>query len=147
MSASLEAPAYPAVEGPRFDLPTPDEATQPWWDACREHKLLIQRCNGCGKAQLYPRPFCATCWAEDLSWEQASGRATLYTWSVVYANDLPPFGPRVPYVAAIVDLEEGPRIMTNLYDVELDAIEGGMALTVGFRTETDTITLPVFRPV
>lgn len=146
MSSALEAPAYAAPEGPRFDLPTPDENSQPWWDACREHKLLVQRCGGCGKAQLYPRPFCAKCWSEDLAWEEASGRATLYTWSIVYSNDLPPFGPRVPYVAAVVDLEEGPRIMTNLYDVELDAITANMALTVGFRKETDAITLPVFRP-
>ena len=146
MSASLEAPAYDPVEGPRYDLPTPDENSQPWWDACREHKLLVQRCNACGKAQLYPRPFCATCWAEDLSWEEASGRATLYTWSVVRQNDLPPWPARVPYVAAVVDLAEGPRMLTNVVDCDPEDLRVGMPLIVTFREETDDITLPVFRP-
>ena len=81
-----------------------------------------------------------------MEWEQASGRATLYTWSVVHQNDLPPFGERVPYVAAIVDLEEGPRMMTNVVDCDFDALAVGMALEVTFREETDEITVPLFRP-
>lgn len=81
-----------------------------------------------------------------MDWEQCSGRATLYTWSVVYSNDLPPFGEKVPYVAAIVDLEEGPRMMTNVIDCPFDELRAGMDLTVAFRRETDEVTLPVFRP-
>ena len=65
----------------------------------------------------------------------------------MHRNDLPPFGERVPYVAAVVDLDEGPRMMTNVVDCEFDALRIGMSLTVGFRVESDTITLPVFRPV
>jgi uncharacterized OB-fold protein len=81
-----------------------------------------------------------------VAWEEASGRATLYTWSVVRRNDLPPWGERVPYVAAVVDLEEGPRMMTNIEGVDLDAIAIGMPLVVDFRPETDDITAPIFRP-
>ena len=128
------------------NLPTPDAETQPYWDAAREGKLLIRRCNTCKRAYFYPRDFCPHCWSEDVSWEEASGRATLYTWSVVRRNDLPPWPERVPYVAAIVDLEEGPRMMTNVEGCELDQLAIGMPLVVDFRAETDEITAPIFRP-
>jgi uncharacterized protein len=131
---------------PRFDLPTIDEGTAPWWEATREGRLLVKRCADCGRAHFYPRPFCPFCWSERVDWETASGRATLYTWSVVHSNDLPPFGARVPYVAAIVDLAEGPRMMTNVVDCPFDELRVGMDLVVTFRQETDEVTLPVFRP-
>ena len=134
------------MAGVRFDLPTPDIETQPFWDAARDGRLLIKRCAACGRAHFYPRPFCPFCWNERVEWEQASGRATLYTWSVVHQNDLPPFGERVPYVAAIVDLDEGPRMMTNVVDCDFGALAVGMALEVSFREETEEITVPVFRP-
>lgn len=130
----------------RFDLPTPNPETVPFWDAAREGKLLICRCGACRHAFFYPRPFCPKCWSDDVRWEEASGRATLYTYSVVYQNDLPPFPERVPYVAAIADLDEGPRMMTNVEGCEFDQLRVGMRLQVGFRKETDEITLPVFRP-
>lgn len=137
----------PTAARPRFDLPAIDEGTAPWWQACAEGRLLIKRCAECGQPHFYPRAFCPFCWSEKVDWEQASGRATLYTYSVVYQNDLPPFGERVPYVAAIVDLEEGPRMMTNVVDCPPEDLRVGMALQVGFRQETDEVTLPVFRPV
>ena len=130
----------------RFDLPTPDEDTQPWWDAAREGKLLIKRCGACGKAHFYPRPFCPHCWSPDVAWEEASGKATLYTYSIVRRNDLPPFPSRVPYVAAVVDLEEGPRMQTNLEGCAEADIAIGMPLQVAFRKETEEFTVPVFRP-
>jgi uncharacterized protein len=130
----------------RFDVPTPDHDTRPFWEAAREGRLLIRRCGACGATHFYPRPFCPKCWSDRVDWVEARGKAALYTWSVVYENDLPPFPERVPYVAAVVDLEEGPRMMTNVVDCELDALEIGMALEVAFRPTTDEITLPVFRP-
>jgi uncharacterized protein len=134
------------ADGPRFDLPTPDAETQPWWDAARKGRLLIKRCRACAKAFFYPRPFCPACWSDDVDWEEASGRAVLYTYSVVHRNDLPPFPERVPYVAAVVDLEEGPRMMTNVVGCDHDDLAVGMDLTVEFRQETDEVTVPVFRP-
>jgi uncharacterized protein len=134
------------VSNVRFDLPTPDESTEPYWAAARDGKLLVKRCRDCGQAHFYPRPFCPKCWSENVEWEEASGRGTLYTWSVVHVNDLPPFGQRVPYVAAIVDLDEGPRVMTNVVDCEFDQLRVGMPLTVVFQPETDDVTLARFRP-
>jgi uncharacterized OB-fold protein len=130
----------------RFDLPAPEAETQPFWDAARERRLLIKRCADCGAAHFYPRPFCPRCWCEQVSWEDASGAATLYTYSTVHVNDLPPFPERVPYVAAIVELVEGPRMMTNVVDCEPERIEVGMSLQVTYRDLDDEFTIPVFAP-
>jgi hypothetical protein len=133
-------------DGPRFDLPTVEPESQPFWDAAKEGRLVIQRCAACGAAQHYPRPFCASCWSDQVRWEEASGRGTLYTYSTVYVNDLPPFGDRLPYVAAAVDLEEGPRLMTNIVGVDPSELRVGMAVQVDFQPLNDEITAPVFRP-
>jgi uncharacterized OB-fold protein len=130
----------------RFDLPAPDLESVPFWDAAKDGRLLIKHCNACGENHYYPRPFCPKCWSDDVEWLEASGRATLYTWSVVHVNELPPFGERVPYVAAVVDLDEGPRMMTNVVDCEFDDLEVGMALDAVFHPTSDEWTIVQFRP-
>jgi uncharacterized OB-fold protein len=129
----------------RFDLPTSDFETQAFWDGCKEGKFLIRHCNACGRDHFYPRPFCPTCWSADVVWKQASGRATLYTYSIVHVNDLPPFADRVPYVAAVVELDEGPRVMTNVEGVAFDDLRVDMPLVVAFKPISDDVTIPVFR--
>ena len=104
----------------RFDLPTPDVETQPFWDGCKEGRFLLRHCNACGEYHFYPRPFCPKCWSDDVTWKDASGRGQVYTYSVVRQNDLPPFPERVPYVAAVVELDEGPRVMTNIEQADFD---------------------------
>ncbi|MER5503952.1 OB-fold domain-containing protein [Streptomyces sp. NPDC002766] len=128
------------MTGPaRHDLPEADAFTRAYWDAAAGGRLLIRRCGACGRAHHYPREFCPYCWSEDVVWERASGRALLYTWSVVHRNDLPPFGERTPYVAAVVDLAEGPRMMTEVVGCEEPA--AGLELEATFREG-----VPVFRP-
>lgn len=127
-------------------VPDVDAFTRAYWDAADRGRLLIRRCGACGKAHHYPREFCPFCWSEDVSWEQASGGATLYTWSVVHRNDLPPFGERVPYVAAVVDLAEGPRMMTEVVDCAEGELRIGMPLRVTFRTGDEGPAVPVFVP-
>ena len=134
------------MAAPRFDIPTPDLETQPFWDGCRERRFLIRHCNACGEDHFYPRPFCPKCWSDDVEWFEASGKATLYTWSVVHRNDLPPFHERVPYVAAVVDIEEGPRMMTNVVDCEFDALEIGMALEAVYFPTSEDVTIVQFKP-
>ncbi|MER8231221.1 Zn-ribbon domain-containing OB-fold protein [Streptomyces sp. NPDC094049] len=124
--------------------PDVDAFTRPYWDAAAEERLLLRRCSACDRVHHYPREFCPSCWSEDVHWVAAEGRATLYTWSVVHRNDLPPFGDRVPYVAAVVDLAEGPRMMTEVVDVPEDGLRIGMELVVRFRTGEDGVTVPVF---
>ncbi|WP_306321199.1 MULTISPECIES: Zn-ribbon domain-containing OB-fold protein [unclassified Streptomyces] len=130
----------------RFDVPEPDAFTRPYWDAAAEGRLLLRHCGACGRAHHYPREFCPFCWSEDGQWRDASGRATLYTWSVVHRNDLPPFGGRTPYVAAVVDLAEGPRMMTEVVDCAEAELRVGMELTVDFREGGEGFAVPVFRP-
>ncbi|MET9679800.1 Zn-ribbon domain-containing OB-fold protein [Streptomyces coeruleorubidus] len=127
----------------RFDLPEPDAFTRTYWEAAAEGRLLIRRCRACGRAHHYPREFCPHCWSENVAWEPASGRATLYTWSVVHRNDLPPFADRTPYVAAVVDLAEGPRMMTEVVGTgPAGGLSAGAELEVAFRGG-----IPVFRVV
>ncbi|MGY0059299.1 Zn-ribbon domain-containing OB-fold protein [Streptomyces sp. LZ34] len=144
--------APPAGGAPRFDLPEIDAFTRPYWDAAAQGHLLIRRCADCGQAHHYPREFCPRCWSENVTWERVSGRATLYTWSVVHRNDLPPFGARVPYTAAVVELAEGPRMMTELVGCAGQELRVGMELRVDFRaadegaSPEDAPAIPVFRP-
>jgi uncharacterized protein len=126
----------------RYDVPEPDAFTRPYWDAAAAGRLLLRRCRTCGRAHHYPREACPHCWSEDVVWETASGRATLYTWSVVHRNDLPPFDARTPYVAAVVDLAEGPRMTTGLVDCpDAALLRAGLALTAAFPDG-----VPMFRP-
>jgi uncharacterized OB-fold protein len=135
------------VEGhARTDLPVVDASTEPFWSAARVGRLMFVRCVRCAHPFLYPRRFCPRCWGEEIVWEEASGRARLYTYSQVMRNDLPPFAGRVPYIAAVVELREGPRLMTNIVDCDPGQLRCDMDLEVVFRRETDEITLPVFRP-
>ncbi|QJT06934.1 nucleic acid-binding protein [Streptomyces asoensis] len=132
--------------GNRHDVPEADAFTRAYWDAAAEGRLLIRRCGACARPHHYPREFCPYCWSEDVTWEDASGRATLYTWSVVHRNDLPPFGGRTPYVAAVVDLAEGPRMSTEIVrEGEREGagpeLRAGLELAVVFRDG-----VPVFRP-
>ncbi|MEU4033338.1 Zn-ribbon domain-containing OB-fold protein [Streptomyces collinus] len=124
-----------------FDVPGADGFTRPYWEAAAAGRLLIRRCRDCGRAHHYPREFCPHCWSVEVAWEEASGRATLYTWSTVHRNDLAPFSGRTPYVAAVVDLAEGPRMMTELVGCAGEDAVAGMALRVAFRDGT-----PVFAP-
>jgi len=133
------------VAAPRFDIPSPDLETQPFWDGCRQRRLLVRHCNACNEDHFYPRPFCPKCWSDDVAWKQASGRSTLYTYSIVFQNDLPPFNERVPYVAAVVELEEGPRVMTNIEGTPHEELHVGMPVTVDFKVLNDEITIAIFR--
>ncbi|MGW0566263.1 Zn-ribbon domain-containing OB-fold protein [Streptomyces tauricus] len=127
------------VPARRFDLPEIDAFSRPYWDAAADGRLLLRRCGACGRAHHYPREFCPHCWSEAVTWERASGRATLYTWSVVHRNDLPPFGARTPYVAAVVDLAEGPRMMTEVVECGEADLRVGMALEVTFRAAAEEL--------
>ena len=133
-----------AMSTVRFDLPTPEGDTIEFWEAAKEERLLIKHCLDCDAYSYYPRPFCPKCWSEQVEWYQASGEGSLYTWSVIYNNDMPPFRDRVPYVAAIVDLAEGPRMMTNVVDCPFEELQVGMPLMVSFQPISDEFTIPVF---
>lgn len=127
------------------DRPTVDTDSEAWWSAIQGHELMVNRCGACGRCSLYLRPFCPHCWSEDVSLAAASGRSRLYTWSVVHQNAAP-FDALVPYVVAMVDLDEGPRLMTMVVDCPTERLCAGMELELEFRPGDDGFVVPVFRP-
>lgn len=132
--------------GPRFDLPVIEPESEPFWTALRNGKLLLRHCTACDAYHYYPRPFCPACWSDDVEWVEAAGGATLYTHSMVYRNDLAPFGPQVPYLAAVVELDEGPRMMTRLVDIADGEAVIGMRLHLRTQPVTDEVSMAVFAP-
>jgi len=132
-----------------WHLPVADLETKPYWDATAQGKLLIKECHACGHVYFYPRNHCPSCWSTDTAWKETSGRGTVYTFTIVYQNDLPPFRDRIPYVVAIVELDEGVRMTSNIEGVTPEDVRCGMPVQVAFRDEQrgdETIAIPVFRP-
>ena len=105
-------------------VPVPTPETQPFWDGCAAGELRIQRCADCGRPYFYPRPVCPACGSRDVEWFTASGRATLYSY-VINHRPAPGFEDDAPYAIAVVELDEGPRMMTSI--VGLPATPGGAA--------------------
>jgi uncharacterized OB-fold protein len=134
----------------RADIPTIDAASAPYWEAAKQGRLLIAECGSCGRVHHYPRPFCPHCWSEDVHPIPASGSGTLYTYSTVYVNDLAPFRERLPYVAALVELDEGPRLMTTIEGAEFESLRVGMRVDAVFRpvddADPESPYLTVFTP-
>jgi uncharacterized OB-fold protein len=118
-----------------------DPTTQPFWAAAREHRLLVQRCRACDHHQFYPRPFCLACNAKDPEWVEASGTGTVYSLSTVHVAPSPEF--EVPYAVAIVELDEGPKLMTNIVNGECRI---GDRVRVAWRPGRDTPPLYMFEP-
>jgi uncharacterized OB-fold protein len=129
-------------------LPEPDELTQFFWDGVDEHELRILRCDGCGKFIHWPRPVCRFCLSTSLTPAPVSGRAKLHTWT----QPLQPFDPyflgQIPYVLAVVELDEQPGLMmvTDIVDCAEDDLRADMPVEVTFREVAPGYTLPFFRP-
>ena len=134
---------------PSGPLPAPvppvNPETKPFWEATSQGRLLVRQCDDCQSLIWYPRAICPECSSMRTSWRQVSGRGTVYSYTVNYRGD-GPYRTSGPYVLAYVELDEGPRMMTNVVDCPFEDLAMGMALEVTFRDETDEITLPVFRP-
>ena len=133
------------MQEPQRPRPRPTPETRHFWDGARAGVLKIQRCTQCAHAYFPPRPFCPRCASRDVEVFDASGKASLYSY-VISHRPAPGFTP--PYSIAVVQLEEGPRMMTNIVDCPQtpDALQLDMPLQVKFERLDDEITLPLFRP-
>lgn len=131
----------------RYDLPTIEPDSEAWWAGVEAGELLLERCRECADVHLYPRTFCPVCWSDEVELVPASGLGTVYTFSVVRMNDLPPFGGRLPYVVAIIELAEGPRLMSSVVDLDPEAVTIGMPVTFRVRVDADGPAVPEFVPV
>ncbi len=127
-------------------LSTP--ATVPYWEAAAGGQLLIQHCRSCGHLQLYPRTLCAACWSPDLDFREAKGTGTVWTHSVIHQPGHTAWLAEVPFVLAIVELDEGPRLMTNIVDVDPDDVHVGQRVRVqSHQASTPAIPRVLFVPV
>jgi uncharacterized protein len=133
--------AEPARAKPK---PTPE--TQHFWDGTQAGELRLQRCDACANVYFPPRPFCPSCASRKVSVFNASGKGKLYSYVINHRPAAPGFTP--PYAIAIVELDEGPRMMSNIIDYPQtpEALELDMKLEVAFEKLDDNITLPQFRP-
>jgi uncharacterized OB-fold protein len=133
----------PIIEG--RPLPQPDHVSRVYWEAAARGDVLYQVCPSCGNRQWYPRAVCTACGA-DPEWATASGRGTVHTYTVVRQNLGRPWRDMTPYVVAMVELEEGPRIMTNITDCDPDEVRIGMPVEAYTVTVEDGLGLPFWRP-
>ena len=133
--------------GYKKPLPTASPETKRYWDACKNHELVLPYCRACEKHYFYPRDFCPACFSWDIEWRRCSGRGRIYTFGVQYRAWHPGWAEEVPYVTALVELEEGPRIYSNIVDVEGDPrnLRCDMLVEAVFEDVSDTISLPKFR--
>jgi uncharacterized OB-fold protein len=137
------------MESPLRPLPQPiTPEAQPYWDGLKEQKLLLPTCEDCRKPFFYPRIACPHCHSRRITWMQASGKGRLYSFEIAYRSLNPRFKIEPPYILAMIELEEGPRIMSNLINIKPDpaVITCDMPVEVVFEKLTDEITLPLFQP-
>ena len=126
-------------------LPQTDNVSAPYWAAAAEGKVLYQECTACGHRQFYPRAMCTAC-GETPEWVRASGRGTVHTFTVIRQNYGRPFRDELPYVVAIVELEEGPRLMTNVTGIAVEDVRIGLPVQVYFELAAEGVGVPFFHP-
>jgi uncharacterized protein len=128
-------------------IPRADEESKGYWEACRRHELVLQRCSACGTLRYYPRAVCPECLSDEVCWERMSGRGTVYTFTVTYQNQAPGFREELPYVLAYVTLDEGVQMLTNVVGCPVDQVAIGMPVEVTFEDVNEEIAIPRFKPV
>ncbi|HEU0003097.1 MAG TPA: Zn-ribbon domain-containing OB-fold protein [Ktedonobacteraceae bacterium] len=126
-------------------LPVVTGESRPFWEGCKRGILLLQYCETCQHYQFYPRLYCMQCGADTLSWKQASGRGVIYSYTIIRQNKSPEFMHETPYNVAIIQLEEGPRLMSNIVDADPGALQADLPVTVVFDAVSETISVPRFR--
>ncbi len=127
-------------------LPVRTDENAPYWDSARRHALEMQRCGNCGRFRYPVALFCPRCLSPEYEWQPVSGKAVVYSFIVVHQRYDPSFAEDLPYNVAVVELDEGPRLVTNLVNVKNDDIRVGMPVTVTYEDITDEFTLPKFQP-
>jgi uncharacterized protein len=139
-------PALPSMEG--RPLPAVDAVSAPFWDGARRGVLRLQRCTTCGEAQWYPRAICVAD-GGDVEWFDAAGTGSVHTFTIIRQNLALPFRDQLPYVIAMIDLPEGPRMMSSITHCAPEAVRIGMPVEVWFAPtgSDDDLRLPFWRPV
>lgn len=126
------------------NFPPPSALSDAFYAGCREGRLLLQQCGDCKGWQFYPRILCSHCGSRTLHWRPASGRGRIATFTVVRQAVSPAYD--APYVVALVDLDEGPRMMSHIVGCDPESVRVGEAVGVQFEDWSDTLSMPVFKP-
>jgi uncharacterized OB-fold protein len=127
-------------------IPGMSPLTQPYWAGARRGELLLQRCGSCAHVWHPPLPRCPECHSSDVEWSPARGYGRVYTYTVAYHATHVAMADKVPYICALIELEEGPRVLTNLRNCAEEEVSIGMPVRVVFEPLTPEITLPQFEP-
>jgi uncharacterized OB-fold protein len=130
---------------PSPPLPEPGPDAREFWDGCGRHELRLRRCADCARARFAPRPACPWCGSLAGTWFTASGRGRVFTWTVVHRPTLPAFEPLLPYVAVLVELDEGPFLVGRLRGCDPAAPRAGLAVRVEFEDVGGGVSLPHWR--
>ena len=128
-------------------VPIPDADTEPFWEGCREHRLRFQKCRVCGHIRWPASIVCPSCWRNDTEWITASGKGIVYSFAVYHRAFDPAFESEIPYVIAVVQLVEGPKMITNLVECQPSDIECDMHVEVAWEDISNNVSLPKFRLV
>lgn len=131
-----------ASERPR---PQPDPITRPFWNACARRRLCFQTCTACGARWLPASVVCPRCWSDAIVWREAIGTGTVFSFTVYHRAYHPAFEPLLPYIVAVIELTEGPKLVSNVLDIAPDRLRVGAPVRLDFLDLGD-IALPVFRP-
>lgn len=126
-------------------LPVIDPDSEPFWTAARAHRLLLKHCAACGLHHFYPRELCPHCHSDRVDWSESKGAGTVYSYTVAHRAAGPAFKADAPYVVAVVELDEGPRMMTNIIGCPPDAVSIGARVEVVYDDVTAEVTLPKFQ--
>ena len=134
-----------AAEAYTKPLPVPSELSAPFWEACRRHELVAQRCQSCKAFRFPPAILCPECLSEAVEWTNVSGRGKVFSFVVFHRVYHPAFAADLPYTVALVELEEGPRLVSNIVDCSPSEVVCDMPVEVVFDDATPEVTLPKFR--
>jgi uncharacterized OB-fold protein len=126
-------------------IPVPSAESQAYWDGLRDRKLLMPRCDACGKYWFPPSLLCPHCNATKWTWTSTSGRGRIFSYVVYHRVYHPGFADEVPYAVAVIELDEGPRMVSNVIGIAPDKLACDLRVEVVYQPITDTITLPKFK--
>lgn len=130
---------------PTKPMPEPSPESRPYWEGLAQRRLMLQRCAGCGRIRHYPQPMCPACHSLATGWIEASGEATVHSWTVAHHPFHPAFRAELPYVLVTAALPEGVRLLAQLRGAGADALRPGLPLKVDFEDNGEGLTLPVLR--
>ncbi len=128
-------------------LPVLTDVNRPFWEGCRDGVLKLQRCNACGRLRYPISPVCPCCTGEEAAWEAVSGRGKVFSFGVFRHAYNDAWRDRVPYTVALIELEEGPTMISNVIDVPPEDVYVGQEVTAVFDAVTPEISVPRFHPV